>query len=47
MQKLLNVYNKHGTKFGDKLPNLVKAYKNVKAHHIITYQNQNMQTKKL
>ena len=38
MQKLLKVWNKHGTKFGDKLPNFVKAYKNVKAHHIITNQ---------
>ena len=46
MQKLLKVYNKYGTKFGDKLPNFEKAYKNVKAHHIITNQNQNMQKKK-
>ena len=47
MQKLLKVCNKHGTKFGDKLPNFVKAYKNVKAHHIITNQNRNVQRKKL
>ena len=47
MQKLLKVYNKHGTKFGDKLPTFVKAYKNVKAHHVITNQNGNMQRTKI
>ena len=46
MQKLLKVYNKYGTKFGDKLPNFEKAYKNVKARHIITNENRNMQRKR-
>ena len=46
MQKLLKVYNKYGTQFGDKLPNFEKAYKNVKTRHKITNKNRNMQRKR-